>query len=293
LLESDRLDGPLVKCSRCGLAYVGARQDDLTFSTLDEAKSRSLSERVKALGLVDEQVEAGEAPARRKLFAERLAWIKRFVISGRLLEIGCARGEFLELAADAGFEAQGIEPDPATSAVARDRRRLRVCTGTLSDAAIESESFDLVVLFHVLEHLDSPRRTIAEIHRVLKPGGFVIIETPNIQTRWFRIFGKRWRQLIPDHYFFFSPPTLTRLLEACGFAVCEITHARKVVSLRLIADRIRRLNAGLGKVVGSLVRAVGLADMTVGFKLSDIMLVCARKKAANETHGIRERDKSL
>ena len=276
-LESDRLDGPLVRCRNCGLVYVGVRQEDFTFASADEEKSRRLKERVYALGLVDDEVEAHEAPVRRALFAHRLGWLQNFIASGRLLEVGCAEGEFLVLARSAGFDVVGIEPDPVTSARARQAHRLDVITGTLADSIFADASFDLVVMFHVIEHVNSPRAALEEIYRVLKPQGFLFIETPNIETPWLRIFRRRWRHFIPDHYYFFSPRTLRQVLEAAGFTVRCVERVGKLVSLRLLADRLRRMNPLAGKLLSGCVERFGIAHRTIWLNLGDILLACAQK----------------
>jgi len=276
-MACERLDGPLVRCRQCGLVYVGERREDFTFSRFDPERSRRLAERVRALELVDEEVEAREAPVRERVMAERLRWVQRFIASGRLLEIGCADGAFLKLAARAGFHAHGIEPDPVTSAAAQQCPDIVVFPGTLADAPYPAASFDVVVLFHVLEHLDSPRRALHEIHRLLRPGGVLVIETPNIASLWFHLLGRRWRQFIPDHYYFFSPATLTRLLEESRFRLLALTHPRRVVSLRLLSDRVRRLSAPAGRLLLRAITRMGWEERTIALRLSDVLLASAVK----------------
>jgi 2-polyprenyl-3-methyl-5-hydroxy-6-metoxy-1,4-benzoquinol methylase len=280
LLGSERLDGPLVRCRRCRLVYVGSRSRDYTFSGMDPERSRSLAERVEALGIVDHGVEDAEAPWRRLVHERRLERVARHAAGGRLLEVGCASGEFLEIAAAAGFEVEGLEPDPGTSAGARERAGLPVRTGTLDDAAYPPGSFDVVVLWHVLEHLDSPRRAIEEARRILRPGGVLGVETPAIDTLWFRVLRSRWRQLIPDHYFFFGRETLTRLIEGEGFQLLELEKVGRPMSLRFAADRVRRIHPGLGAVARRTVSALGAEERTVTVNLGDIMLALARAPGA-------------
>lgn len=277
LLTCERLDGPLVRCRRCGLVYVGERREDFTFSRADPERSRRLSERVKALGLVDEEVEAREAPIRERAMAERLRWVQRFASSGRLLEIGCAEGTFLKLAARAGFQAYGIEPDPTTGAAAQQCPDITVFCGALAEAPYPDASFDVVVLFHVLEHLDSPRQALRKIGRLLRPAGLLVVETPNIASLGFRLFGRRWRQFIPDHYYFFSPVTLTRALEEAGFRVLALTHPRRIVSLRLLADRVRRLSAPAGRFLMRAIARLGWEERTIALRLGDVLLAAAVK----------------
>ncbi|MDW8169482.1 MAG: class I SAM-dependent methyltransferase [Acidobacteriota bacterium] len=276
-MACERLDGPLVRCRQCGLVYVGERRENFTFSRFDPERSRRLAERVRSLELVDEEVEAREARIRERVMAERLRWVQRFITSGRLLEVGCAEGTFLKLAARAGFHAHGIEPDPMTSTLAQQHPDIVVFPGALAEAPYPASSFDVVVLFHVLEHLDSPRRALRELHRLLRPGGIIVIETPNIASFWFRLFGRRWRQLIPDHYYFFSPATLTRLLEESGFRPLALAHPKRIVSLRLLADRVRRVCVPIGRLLARTIVQMGWEERTITIRLSDVLLVSAIK----------------
>ena len=278
VLRSERLDGPLVRCRSCGLLYVGRRERDFTFATTDPARSGALAERVEALELVDHDVEEAEAPWRSLVHEQRLAAIARHGAAGRLLDVGCSTGEFIAAAAAAGFQAQGIEPDPATSRLARERTGLPVTTGTLADAALPAESADVATLWHVIEHLDSPRAALEELRRVLAPGGLVAIETPAADSLWFRLLRGRWRQLIPDHYFFFSRSTLARLLRAAGFDVVELEKVGRRVSGRFLADRLRRVHPALGAVGRGAVRLARAEERTLRINPGDIMLAVAKRR---------------
>lgn len=279
LLASPRLDGPLVRCRRCGLVYVGRRGRDFTFTHADPAKSDALARRVDALELVDVAVEEAEAPWRHQALLARLRAIRRHVDGGRLLDLGCAAGDFLSVAAGGGFEVVGVEPHPVTSAWARENRGLDVRTGTLADTDLPAASFDVVTLFHVVEHLDSPRATLAEVARLLRAGGVVAVETPTVDGLWFRLLRGRWRQLIPDHYFFFSASTLGRLLEETGFEALEVRSVARTASLRFLADRVRRVDARAGRAAVSAVRTLGLGDRALYVTPGDIMLCLARRPA--------------
>ncbi len=207
---------------------------------------------------------------------ERLQDVLRFKPAGRLLEIGCAEGEFLSVASSEGFQSIGLETDPGSTEAGRSRG-LDVQTGSLSDAGFLPAQFDVVVMYHVIEHLDSPRRTLMEISRVLRPGGLLALETPNVDTFWFRLLGERWRQLIPDHYFFFSPETIARLLDQCGFRVLEIHRVGKSMSLRLFLDRLRRMNRPVGQAAMAVARMTRIENFTVRMNLGDVMRVHARR----------------
>jgi SAM-dependent methyltransferase len=235
ILATPRLDGPLVRCRQCQLyfvikseplpARVQAEQASHSLNVGAAAEMERLAGRARELALVEPQVEVHEQPWRALVAEERLAELRQFISRGRLLELGCSTGELLAAAAPA-FEAIGVEADAKTSAIAQ-ARGLHCVNGTLSDAQFPDEHFDAAVLYHVIEHLPSPVAAVREFHRILKPGGWLVLEAPNIDTFWFRLLGARWRQFIPDHIFFFSPATLTRLCETNGFAVRECRSVGK------------------------------------------------------------------
>jgi SAM-dependent methyltransferase len=112
----------------------------------------------------------------------------------------------------------------------------------IEDAPVDAEwsAFDVVASFHVVEHVSSPVRFVEELARRLKPGGLLVIETPDIGSAPFRLFGTRWRQFIPEHLYFFDRRTLARLLEGRGFRIREIRSIGKYASVPLILNRLGR-----------------------------------------------------
>lgn len=145
---------------------------------------------------------------------------------GRAFDVGCSSGAWLEVAADAGFEAVGVEVGASTAAAARERG-LEVHTGTLADAApsLEPGGFSLVTFWDVLEHLPDPRRELRLAARLLAPGGVLAAAMPNVEG-WYpratlRLIARRtgvWEYPeLPVHLYDFSPATITRLLAASGF----------------------------------------------------------------------------
>ena len=109
VLESSNLDGPLVKCSRCGLYYVGLRRSGLTFGA-DTAED--VVNRVRRANIGFQHLRLEEEHRLALLNARwRLSLIRRYCAAGRLLEVGCARGDFLSVAAET-FAVHGVEPNP-------------------------------------------------------------------------------------------------------------------------------------------------------------------------------------
>jgi 2-polyprenyl-3-methyl-5-hydroxy-6-metoxy-1,4-benzoquinol methylase len=263
ILDSHGLDGPLVECVRCGFRYVGTRRSALTFGkqSVEEtaANVRAANQGFRHLRLQEEHRLA-------LLNAQwRLGLIRKRVPSGRLLEIGCARGDFLRTAHEC-FDVCGVEPNPELAESASK-------VAPVYCDVIERTpwtGFDVVASFHVIEHVDSPRSFINAAVQRLKQGGMLVIETPNIASLPFKLFKSRWRQFIPEHYFFFSPKTVSQLLSDHGLRIESITTIGKYASLDLIVNRLSRYAPWLPGING-------FSQLTFRVNPMDIMLVFATK----------------
>ncbi len=142
----------------------------------------------------------------------------------KVLDVGCGRGVLLETFADAGFETHGFEISADATRGIDSRAHIRTA-GSLSEAEYPSEFFDRVVIWHVLEHVRDPRATIAEIHRVLKPGGQIVVAVPNFSSWQARWAGADWFHLdLPRHLHHFPVDGLKRLLGNSDFEVQSEHH---------------------------------------------------------------------
>jgi SAM-dependent methyltransferase len=155
----------------------------------------------------------------RLVGARHVRMLSRGLAPGaRVLDVGCGRGVLLASLADRGFEVHGFEISAAAAAGTDPRADIRVGKD-LAEAGYPDAWFDEVILWHVLEHLPDPRRTLAEIHRILKPSGRLIVAVPNyssLQARW---SGPAWFHLdLPRHLFQFPVAGLRQLLTNSGFA---------------------------------------------------------------------------
>lgn len=156
----------------------------------------------------------------------------------RLLDIGCGNGDFLVNARDAGWDVAGVDPDPKAVAAAK-RRGLDVSMGSVELYASTSGCFDAITLSHVLEHLHEPVPFIQAVHRLLKPDGVIFIDTPNIESRGARRWGRNWRGLeTPRHLVLFSREGLLGMLQAGGFANIE-TKRRTTVRRSMYLASLR------------------------------------------------------
>jgi 2-polyprenyl-3-methyl-5-hydroxy-6-metoxy-1,4-benzoquinol methylase len=137
---------------------------------------------------------------------------------GRLLEVGCGSGGILKFLQEAGWEAHGLDNDPDAVNSARRGGILDVELGSLAEQEYPANHFDAVALCHVLEHIFDPAELVRECHRILKPGGHLVIITPNSQSLGHRLFKQHWIHLHPpNHLYIFRRHTLHQLAISAGF----------------------------------------------------------------------------
>jgi len=202
---------------------------------------------------------------------------------GTILNLGCFCGTFLHVAAERGWASYGIEPLVGLAIYARAKFGLNVITDTLRDDSFPPEFFDVVTAFQVFEHLPDPLGELTRIWRILKPGGLLVVEVPNIDTVWMGLLGQHHRHFTADHLYFFSPQTLEALLGKAGFTVLKIQAWPRTLSLRKVALWIGRASGvSFGKIIATVVRCLNLQDSMITVNLGDIICAFARKTAVRE-----------
>jgi 2-polyprenyl-3-methyl-5-hydroxy-6-metoxy-1,4-benzoquinol methylase len=154
--------------------------------------------------------------------ASRAQFLARLRRPGRLLDIGCGNGSFLQEAKRRGWETFGTELSPVNCRLAQERLGRPIHLGNLPDLELPARSFDVVTLWHVLEHVPEPNTMLAEIERILTPGGILIIEVPNIANPVFAFFGESYFPLdCPRHVCFYSKTTLAAMLKKHGLPIVK------------------------------------------------------------------------
>ena len=203
----------IVECRGCGLVFVGEGLAKIDFASIyGESYYHSDSSRVFADYMGEEA--ARRASARRRVWGLRLhKW------RGQLLDVGCAAGFFLA-EARRYYEVKGVELSEYSSRYARERLGLDVFTGTLPDAGLPAQRFDLITLWDVIEHVAGPREVLRECARLLKPDGRIVLTTGDIGSAYARRRGAQWHLIAPPwHLYYFSRATISALAEQAGLRV--------------------------------------------------------------------------
>jgi 2-polyprenyl-3-methyl-5-hydroxy-6-metoxy-1,4-benzoquinol methylase len=160
-------------------------------------------------------------PIRRRNLA---VWIRflQFIPGGKVLDVGCGCGEWLAWMQELGWTVEGVDFDPGAVKAAR-LAGLKVNCGSVEDQQYPDASFDAVTLNHVIEHVPDPVATLRECGRILKPGGKLVVVTPNGASLGHRFFKQDWRGLeTPRHLHIFSPASMERALGLAGFREVSI-----------------------------------------------------------------------
>jgi SAM-dependent methyltransferase len=155
----------------------------------------------------------------RALYGSRVSQVEQALggARGRVLDVGCGRGFLLDAFRRRGWSVEGTEMSAASSAHAREALGIRVHLGPLETLALPAESFDAVTLWHVLEHVTTPVELLAEIRRLLRPGGVLLVSVPNFGSPEARATGAGWFHLdVPRHLIHFTPETLDASLRQSG-----------------------------------------------------------------------------
>lgn len=260
----------LYGCSDCGAVFVHPQP------STDELLAIYTADYFSRGGKYMPTSVAAEANRQNDLSKIRL--VSRYVSSGRVLDVGCGMGGFLEVAREAGYAVAGVEVSEAAAKHVRATINIEVAHSDLPAAGFPPESFDVISLWDVLEHLPAPDATLQQAYRLLRPGGYLFATTGDIASFWARLMGRYWQLLTPpQHLFFFTPVSLQRMINRHGFHTTEILHTGKRATVEFILFKARETFGPLVAPLQALARFVGAGRWSVYVNLRDIMTCVARR----------------
>ena len=224
----------ILQCLGCGLVYTHPVPDaEALASHYDEGYYREWRE--------------AQGRARRRMWGRRLDKVRRYVPRGRLLDVGCGLGTFLVLAREAGFEVRGTEVSPFIAETISRESNLDIHLGEVEAARFPKGYFDVVTMWHVLEHMTDPGAVLRECRRILKETGLLVVAVPNLRNHLtrglYRVVKRRPFPLFSacgkePHLFHFTPETLGNLLGRSGFRVLRwepdlsaVVWQRKIIDM--------------------------------------------------------------
>ena len=253
----------IVQCKNCGLVYTNPRIDG--------------SQILDSYQAVEDPLYLEERDGRVLTFERHLRPLEKLQSPpGKLLDVGAYTGVFVEIAAQHGWEAWGVEPShwAVEQACAQG---LHMIEGTLATSGLANASIDVVTMWDVIEHLTDPLAEVQQAYRLLKPGGLLVVHTMDIDSLFARVMGGRWPWLMEMHVYYFSQHTLPAMLAKAGFQVLRSEAQGRYLRLGYFATRISGYSPLLGRLSGRLFRALRLSEVPIPLNFGDLVTAYAIK----------------
>ena len=261
---------PVIACAQCGLMRQGLPSGAESWSIESYAggKDRFVQQR--------KDKESAQIADFLKIIPKLEQYIPE---KGHLLEIGCAMGTFLYEVQKLGWQVTGVEPEKWTCEIARNQYGLDVINSTFQEANLEDSSFDAVLMLHVIEHLPNPVEGLSLIAKMIRPGGFLVLETPRYDTLWFKLLKGRERSVIPGHKYYFTRKTIQPLACKSGFEVVLLESVGRTVTLDRLCYYLAKFIDfdPVTRVITRFSDALHLSKARIYINLHDLMRLYLRK----------------
>ena len=254
----------IVKCNHCGLVYVNPRvKNEIVVNAYSDA--------------VDE-LYVSQAEGRQKTFNNGLKLVEKYVPQrGTILDVGCAAGFFLNVAKKAGWQTYGIEPSKWMSDWGNKKFNVNIKNGTLKDAKLQDEFFDVVTMWDVLEHTSDPMGELAEVNRILKKDGILIINFPNVASKLARVAGGKWWFFLSVHLYHFSPRSMSMMLAKNDFEVIKFSRHYQTLSLEHLVKMVGLYSKGVSKLGLKVINGLSIEDWLIPYYASQANVIAKKK----------------
>ncbi len=215
----------------------------------------------------------------KQTFSKRLKDIHKLKKPGRLLDVGCAMGFFLDAASNLGWNIEGVEISDFAAKYAREELGYNVYVGDFQKVKIPIHCFDLVTMWDIIEHVPDPVGTLKKAHSLLKKDGLLVLTTPDVGSLPAMITRHRWvgYKLSDEHLMYFSKDTLSKLCEKAGLKIIRTHQVGKHVSFSKLVDRVGLYSNHVKNILEKLNKIIP-ADYSFYVSAFDIICVYAVKK---------------
>lgn len=256
----------IVRCMNCTLVYVNPR---LT----GEASKQLYNKNVISPLQYYQQTRKSDCTT----FKKRWRLIEKFVSQkGKVLDVGCNIGTFLEVAKNAGWDCYGLDINRSVKEEC-ERKGISISISALEKAKFPHQFFDVIILNDVLEHTTTPTAMIAAANKLLKKDGILFVVTPNIESVTFRCLGRHWHHLKPnEHLTYFSRKTMRLLLKPSDFQILYQKNLGRHRSLGVIVDKVADHITFLSAVSKRL--PSWIHNVVFPFSTFDELCIIARKR---------------
>lgn len=219
----------IFSCSSCGVEFLNPQLSD---SEITELYSETY---YKSWGI--EGAEENESSRQMKIatFLLRLELIKKYRNSGKVLDVGCATGYFLEAAKMNHYDVFGVELSEYSSNIAKSKfGNEAIFNGKLEDCHFSPGMFDAITMFDLIEHVRSPEQTLKDAAKLLADDGIILITTPNNNSISNKVMDKKWTHYKKEHFFYFDIQSLTYIAQKANLQVVYSEHSKKALNLKYL-----------------------------------------------------------
>jgi len=255
----------VVKCKKCGLIYITPRiKDELI---------------IKGYSGGSDETFVSQAKGREMTFAKSMKLIDEYYPSkGKILDIGTAGGSFLYAAKNDGWDVYGVEPNKWMADWGRKHYGINIKPGTIFDHHFPDNSFDVVTLWDVLEHVPDPSKLLTEINRILKKDGILVVNYPDIGSWIARLLRRKWMFLLSVHLYYFTPRTVRKILEKKHFKVLKIKPHFQSLALGYLAFRTKAYSKFIGTIGEKVVKKIGWNNRQASYWIGQTLVIAKKSR---------------
>lgn len=254
----------VVKCKRCGLVYVNPR-----------LKGERI---VEGYSSAEDETYVSQSSGRMATFVSGVKLLERFrPEKGKMLDVGCAAGFFVKAAKERGWDAMGVEPSHWLAKYGRDKLHVDARQGTIHTLKLPANSVDVITFWDVLEHVPDPTADLKEAHRILKPGGLLVVNYPNFGSNLAKIAGRKWWFLLSVHLWYFTPKTIDEILKRNGFQPSFTKRHWQKLTLGYLVFRLQPYSKLVYRMANAVVGGLHLQNQQMTYYASQSIVVAKKK----------------